>query len=210
MFIRRTFRTMAVLLLGAFAMGAPTPASAGTAATPEVFINGMAEGALQTLKDKASQPEMEQRFGALLNDDFDMPRISRFVLGRYWMTASDQEKQQFQKIFETYVVRAYSNRFSQYSGQTVKVDGARDEGDNSYVVTTDIVSPQGGDPIKVDWRVHKTGDDYRITDVAVEGVSMVLTQKQEFAAVIERTGNGVAGLNAAIQAKLNGTATAQQ
>jgi len=210
MLIRHALRSAAILSMGLYLMGSPAPAHAGNASSPEVFINGMAQGALQTLQDKVSEAEMEKRFTALLNDDFDMPRISRFVLGRYWTTASDEDRQHFQQIFESYVVRAYSIRFSEYSGQTVKVTGSRDEGDNSSVVTTDIVSPQGGEPVKVDWRVHKTGDDYRIVDVAVEGVSMVLTQKQEFAAVIERTGNGVAGLNNVIEAKLNGSATAQK
>jgi len=139
-----------------------------------------------------------------------MPRISRFVLGRYWLSASEPEKQEFQRLFEEYVVRAYATRFSAYSGQTVKVTGSRMEGQDDAVVSSQIVQPQGGPPVKVDWAVKKSGSDYRITDVSVEGVSMVLTQKQEFAAVIERSGGGIAGLNKAIQDKLGATSMAQQ
>ncbi len=186
------------------------PVLAGAAQSPEGFINGLASEAIQTLSGHAPAAEREQRFKTMLSADFDMPRISRFVLGRYWLSASDQEKQEFQRLFEEYVVRAYATRFSEYSGQTVKVTGSRAEGQNDAVVSSQILQPQGGPPVKVDWTVRNSGGDYRITDVSVEGVSMVLTQKQEFAAVIERTGSGIAGLNKAIQDKLQGTNTAQQ
>jgi len=186
------------------------PAIAGSAQSPEGFISSLAAEAIQTLSTHAPAAEREQRFKTMLTEDFDMPRISRFVLGRYWLSASDQEKKEFQRLFEEYVVRAYATRFSEYSGQTVKVTGSRTEGQDDAVVSSQILQPQGGPPVKVDWVVKRSGDDYRITDVSVEGISMALTQKQEFAAVIERTGDGVAGLNKAIQDKLGATSMAQQ
>jgi phospholipid transport system substrate-binding protein len=79
------------------------------------------------------------------------------------------------------------------------------------VVASQIVQPDGAPPVRVDWIVRKDGGGFRIADVSVEGVSMVLTQKQEFAAVIERSGGGgVTALNKAIQDKLSSTNTAQQ
>lgn len=186
-----------------------SPVLAASAQSPEAFINDLSGQALKAINDKTSAAEREKRFADLLETDFDLPRISRFVLGRYWLAASDPEKQEFQKLFETYVVRAYSNRFSEYSGETVKVAGSRGEGDDALVMSQ-IVRPNGAPPVKVDWRVHKNGNDYRIVDVNVEGISMALTQKQEFAAVIERGGAGVSGLNKVLQDKLNNTTTAQQ
>lgn len=184
-------------------------AAAAPAADPMAFVDGLVAQALDAAKDQAVAGEREQRLAALVHDDFDMPRISRFVLGRYWLAASDQEKEDFQKLFETYVVRAFSNRFNQYAGQTVKLTGSRPEGDSGAVIISEIISPQGGPHIRLDWRVRKAADDYRIVDVDVEGVSMVLTQRQEFAAVAERRG-GVKGLNQAIKERLNGTLTARQ
>jgi phospholipid transport system substrate-binding protein len=208
-------RRAAVLLMPMLAAGllllpSISPARAGSAQSPEGFIDGLAAEAIKTLSAGAPEADREQKFKAILAQDFDMPRISRFVLGRYWLSASDPEKQEFQRLFEEYVVRAYATRFSAYSGQTVKVTGSRMEGQDDAVVSSQILQPQGGPPVKVDWAVKKSGSDYRITDVSVEGVSMVLTQKQEFAAVIERTGGGIAGLNKAIQDKLGATSMAQQ
>ncbi|HUN48591.1 MAG TPA: ABC transporter substrate-binding protein [Stellaceae bacterium] len=210
MLIRRAALLIPVIAVGLLLLPAIPPADAAPAQSAEGFINALADEAIKTLSGNAPTDERTQRFKEILAQDFDMPRISRFVLGRYWLSASDQEKQEFQKLFQEYVVRAYANRFSSYSGQTVKVTGSRAEGQDDTVVSTQILQPSGAPPIKVDWTVRKSGDDFRITDVSVEGVSMALTQKQEFAAVIERNGGGIAGLNKAIQDKLGATATAQQ
>jgi phospholipid transport system substrate-binding protein len=185
-------------------------AQAAQSKEAETFIGNLANEALKDLSDKLPEPELEKRFKALLDKNFDMARISRFVLGRYWVTASDKEKQDFQNLFEAYVVRAYSIRFSEYSGETVKVTGSRSDTPDNAVVMSDILQPDNAPPVKVEWVLRKSDNAFRIADVSVDGVSMVLTQKQEFAAVIERNGGGVASLNRAIQDKLNGTTTAQQ
>jgi len=198
-----------VAVLAAGVLAAPV-AQAASAKDAEVFISDLANAALKDLSDKLPEPELEKHFQALLDKNFDMPRISRFVLGRYWNSATDQEKQDFQRLFEAYVVRAYSIRFSEYSGETVKVTGSRSESPENNVVASQILQPDGAPPVRVDWIVRKNADEFRIADVSVDGVSMVLTQKQEFAAVIERNGGGVAALNKAIQEKLSGTNTAQQ
>lgn len=201
-------------------LGIVAALAAGTAAAPvaqaaaskeaETFISDLANQALKDLSDKLPEPELEKRFRTLLDKNFDMPRISRFVLGRYWNGASDKEKADFQGLFEAYVVRAYSIRFSEYSGEAVKVTGSRSDSAENVVVSSQITQPDNAPAVRVDWVVHKDSDTLHITDVSVDGVSMVLTQKQEFAAVIERNGGGVTGLNKAIQAKLDAATTAQQ
>ena len=205
---RRAFLGFATLL--AASVGVSPLAQAAGSKEAESFIGNLANEALKNLSDKLPEPELEKRFKDLLDKNFDMPRISRFVLGRYWNGANDKEKQDFQTLFEAYVVRAYSIRFSEYSGQTVKVTGSRSDNPENTVVASQIIQPDGAPPVHVDWIVRKETDAFRIADVSVEGVSMVLTQKLEFAAVIERAGGGVTALNKAIQDKLNGATTAQQ
>src|SRR6266851_3526018 len=75
------------------------------------FVSDLVGKAMHSLSDKAlSDEQREKQFRAMLDSKFDMPRISRFVLGRYWTTASDQDKQNFQKLFEDYVVRAQAGQ----------------------------------------------------------------------------------------------------
>ena len=80
--------------------------------------------------------------------------------------------------------------------------GSRPETADITVVSSEIIHPNGDPPVKVTWRVRKGASGYKIIDVGVEGVSMMLTQREEFASVIERNGGTVAGLTQAIEQKL--------
>lgn len=198
MSLRRPLRLM-VLVLGLAFAGTN---AAGAAADASGFIKDLVDTAIKALANKQmSEEERAKEFRTLLDQDFDMPRISRFVLGHYWRDACDQERQQFLKLFEEYVVRSYAARFSEYSGETVKIVGSRPESETTTLVRSEIVRTNGAPPAKVDWRVHKDDDGYKIVDVDVEGVSMIITQREEFSSVIERQG-GVAGLNHELEQKL--------
>jgi len=199
MFLRRPLRLLILVAGLGLAAAGPSEAAAGDAAG---FINDLVSQALKALDDKQLTTEdRAKQFRELLDQDFDMARISRFVLGRYWNEANEQEKKQFETLFEEYVVRAYAQRFSDYSGEQVKITGSRPEGDTSTLVQSQIVRTNGAPPAKVDWRVRKVEDGFKIVDVDVEGVSMILTQREEFSSVIQRAG-GLAGLNRTLQEKL--------
>jgi len=201
--LRGLARWAALAFAGCLLLAAPRPAEPAQAANAEAFINNMASQVLKTMGQARSAQEREASFMIVLRDDFDMARISRFVLGRYWLTASEKDRADFRQILQGYLARAYANRLSEYAGETVKVVGRRAEADGATTVNSEIIHQTGAPPVKLDWRIYVTGDDYRIVDVSVEGVSMVLTHKEEFAAIIERDGQGVAGLNRSIQAKMN-------
>ena len=172
------------------------------------FVDGLVGDAIVVIKDQnLSAQDRQQRFEALLQRGFDMPRIARYVLGRYWTTASDDERQSFARLFQHWVVQTYASRFKGYSGETVKVIGTRDE-DQGAIVTTEIMSPSGAPPIKLDWRVANHDGGFKILDVDVEGVSMVLTEREEIAAVIQRSGGTVASLNRVFAERLGVGATA--
>ncbi len=198
-------RSFSLVLVGFFLVVTGSRADTPAASDPAGFITTMVNSALDTLKDRQLTPQVrDQRFTALFHGDFDIPRLSRFVLGRYWSAASDGEREQFNKLFERWVVRTYSARFSQYDGGpvTVTVGTARALDGSDWIVPSQIVRPGDGSPISVDWRLHHDSTAFHVVDVDVEGASMALTQKQEFASVIERNGGTVAALNKALDEKL--------
>ncbi|HUH85923.1 MAG TPA: ABC transporter substrate-binding protein [Stellaceae bacterium] len=194
---RRALCIFAVLL----AVLAVTPAQATAPSDAASFVDGLVREGLTTMGNKQeSQDAKTKRFHDLLESNFDMPLISHFVLGRYWNSASDQDRQQFTKLFTDYIVRSYAQRFADYSGQQIKITGSRGSG-NDTAVQSQIISPNGGEPAKVDWRVRKEDQGFRIVDVDVEGVSMLITQREQFSTVMQRQG-GVAGLNKVLKDKL--------
>jgi phospholipid transport system substrate-binding protein len=193
-----------ILALG-FVIAAAVPRAAYADQSARAFMQDVSNHVLAILNDKQrSDAEREKQFEALVDQNFDLPRISRFVLGLSWRTASDQEKQQFNQAFRTYLIDFYWGRFRQYSGQSFKVIGEQAQSPTLTIVNTQIVQPSGQPPAKVDWTVIKEGGGYKIIDVSIEGISQVLTYRQEFAAVIQRNDGDVGALINAINQKIKG------
>lgn len=191
MLVRSVTRVLAALL---FIHLLPATAPARAAEDPAGFIADLGTRAIDVLTSQRSEAERESEFRVLFREGFDVPSISRFVLGRYWATASEPQRQEFVRLFEAFVVHAYSVRFSAFPGHTLTVRGSRVNGDQGAVVQSQIAGPSGGKPILVDWRVSRTDQRYNITDIMVEGVSMALTERQEFASVIQRSGGELESL----------------
>jgi phospholipid transport system substrate-binding protein len=185
-------------------------AQAMQAADPSALISQLVGQAINVIADKnETADQRETKFRTLLQEGFDIPRISRFVLGRYWNGATDEQRKQFSELFEEWIVRTYAARFTQYSGEEIQVTGTRSEGPATTVVVSQFVSPSGAPPAKLEWVVRKSGDnDFTVVDVSVEGVSMALTQRDEIAAVADRNGGTIEGLNRAMQDKIKAAAPA--
>jgi phospholipid transport system substrate-binding protein len=201
---RRFLLTTLSLLITTASLAAPPNAVASDA---DVFMNDLWNRAVEVLSKKVPLAERLARFRQLFQADFDGPGIARFVLGRYWRSASEEEQQEYLKLFEDYVVFVYGTRLSSFSGETFKVRGTRTDG-NGTIVSTDIISP-GDAPIKVDWRLVTENGAFKINDVIIEGISMMVTQRSEFASVIQRHGGQMDGLLALMREKTN-TASAVQ
>jgi len=198
--MRRSFLTAAFVVLA----GALAPAIPGAAAAdPAAMISNLGSQALQVLGKDATQSQRVARFRDLLREDFDVPGIARFVLGRYWNTATEEQRAEFTKLFEDYLAVAYATRLAEYTGETFKVIGSRPEADGA-IVSSQILRPAGAAPVKVDWRV--TGRN-KISDVSVDGISMAVTQRSEFASVIQHNGGQVQGLIAMLRDKTMGAAS---
>jgi phospholipid transport system substrate-binding protein len=195
---RRFLLTTLSLLITTASLAAPPNAVASDA---DVFMNDLWNRAVEVLSKKVPLAERLARFRQLFQADFDGPGIARFVLGRYWRSASEEEQQEYLKLFEDYVVFVYGTRLSSFSGETFKVRGTRTDG-NGTIVSTDIISP-GDAPIKVDWRLVTENGAFKINDVIIEGISMMVTQRSEFASVIQRHGGQMGGLLALMRKKTN-------
>lgn len=157
----------------------------------ESFVDSLASKAVGFLgNSKLSEAQKKNEFKKLLRSKFDMNTIGRFALGRYWRVSSSAQRAEYQKLFETMVVGVYSNRFAEYSGQSIEVRKSRRDSEKDATVTSAIVQDSGPE-IQLDWRVRYKDGRYRVIDVVVEGVSMAVTQRSDFASVIQRGGGDV-------------------
>jgi len=199
--LRRSLLSAAIALI----LGAAATPPAAAATDPVTLITDMGNRALEVLGKGVDPRQREARFRELFNADFDVPTIARFVLGRYWRLATPAQRQEFVRLFDDYVVLAYSNRLSEYSGEIFKVTGSRPDTDGS-IVTSEIIRTNGAQPARVDWRLSWTDGTYKITDVIVDGISMAVTQRSEFASVIQRHGGQVQGLLTLLREKTEAAA----
>ncbi len=188
---------LALVLATTFAFSATAQQAHADA---EKFIASLGDRALQVLVvDSQSEAEREDAFRGLLSEGFDLRLIGRYALGRYWRRATAEQRSEYAKLFEDFIVDTYVARLGEYSGETLKVVSSRAD-DQDTIVHSEIVR-DGRPPIRVDWRVRNGEDQLKIIDVVVEGVSMLLTQRDEFASVIQRSGGNVEGLLARLRDK---------
>jgi phospholipid transport system substrate-binding protein len=161
---------------------------------PAQFIQQLGHTALMSLTEKdMPSNQREARVRQILQDNFDVQTIGKFALGPYWNTASETERKDYMNLFETMIVQTYTSRFENYSGQALKVDRFTPGGGKDFIVDSQILQ-NGGPPINVQWRVRDEDGALRVVDVIIDGISMSVTQRSDFAATIQKGGGTIDAL----------------
>ncbi len=102
--------------------GMTAGAAAAPSQQPEQFITHLSRDAISSLtQPDITAPQREERFRQLFTSNFDVPAIARFVLGLYWRRATPQQRDEFVKLFEDFIVKSYAKQFGAYSGDALKV-----------------------------------------------------------------------------------------
>ncbi len=171
------------------------------------FIKSMADKAIASLTDESiAVEEREANFRQLLNEHFAVETIGRWVLGRYWRKATEEEQEEYLKLFEDLIVASYVERFARYAGETLDITKTVLADKVDAIVYSRISLPGSVDFFEVNWRVRLRDDKYKIVDVIVEGISMGQTQRSEFSSVIRNHGGKIEGLLSELRKRLNKTA----
>lgn len=184
-FMRFLRLVLFVLALGMCLQAAPASASP----TPQQFVDDLANKAFAILRDDTLEDEARfAKFRSLLREGVDLNRVGRFVLGKYWRRATPEQRSEYENLFGDYVIASYASRLGEYAHSTVTVKGVVSNSGKEHIVTTLVMPPKAIEPIRVDWRVRGSGQELKIVDIMIEGISMALSQRSEFASVIQ--GNG--------------------
>ncbi len=170
-----------------------TPSNAALVDEARAFIETLSADAIGVLEDGSLNDEArEKAFRMLLARNFDLNYIARFTLGRNARTATKAEVSAYHSLFDDYVIQAYASRLTAYAGEKINVRNARTAGTKDILVTTEIKNPDSGQAFLAEWRVRPRGPVFRVIDIKIEGISMVITQREEFSAIIKRKGmNGL-------------------
>ena len=177
---------------------------AAAVAASSVVLPALAQDPAKLVEDTAAQviDIVKTKTGAarqaavlqVLQTRFDLPYMGRSALGTHWNQASEEQRQRFLTAVATAEARAYSERFGQYAGQTLTV-GKISNRPNGVTVVDSRLNQTTGQPIKLEWEVRHD----KITDVKVEGVSMVMTRRSDFNSYIQNNGGKVDALIAEME-----------
>lgn len=186
----------AVLCGAAAALALPAHAADSPAAQ---LIEKVAAEVIELIKTtQGAQREAGIR-GVLLKY-FDLPYMGRAALATHWDATTPQERDRFLKAVVSAEARAYSERFGQYGGQTLAVTSVSNRPNNVMVVASKL-NQSNGQPIAIQWEVRDSGQGLRITDVKIEGVSMVMTRRSDFNSYISNHGGKVEPLIDELEAR---------
>ncbi len=160
------------------------------------FVQVLADRAVATAMADLPDHQVRDEIRDLLYEGFAVKGIARFVLGRYWRAASDEERAEYLQLFEEVVINTSAGRLADYSGQafeiTLAVAATSASASEQAAIVRSRFYVSEDSPVRVDWRVASKGDNYKITDVILEGVSLATTYRDEFSAVVRR--HGIQGL----------------
>jgi len=190
--MRRFVQVLAILSVGFWLAGAVQANAVSDASGHVRKLGDQAITALGKAKTMG-EAEKEAEFRRLIKEGFDLPLIARFVLGVHWRRATDEEKSEYGRLFEDYVIRTYANRLTSYNDERFEIQTSKPDDDKDVIVSSLIHRPDGA-PIKIDWRVRVASGNPKIIDVIVEGASMAISQRSEFSSIIQNNGGQVAAL----------------
>jgi phospholipid transport system substrate-binding protein len=130
---------------------------------------------------------------------FDFNRMTQLAVGKHWNAASPQQKQSLVKEFRALLVRTYSTSLTAFANQTIEFKPFSMRADNTEVKVQTVVKQPGGTPIPIDYDMYKTAFGWKVYDVAIDGVSLVINYRSSFANTIRQS--GIDGLIATLEAK---------
>ena len=170
----------------------------------KVFLDKLGKQVVEKVSNTdISDIERYNNFKQLYLSSFDNYYISRFVLGRYWKTIDKGIQKQFVDSFNKYIVATYAPKFKGWEGTFKAVDSLLEN--NYYNVKMDILN-EDGPTLKMMWKMYlNKNKEFKILDVNIDGVSMLVTQRAEFLSVIKNHPNGVVGLIDAMNKKTSGS-----
>jgi len=163
-------------------------------------IQSMADEAITELTDQSLAEDVRRKkFVALMDRYFAMDVVSRFVLGRYWRSISKDEIDEFAVLLQNYLALNYANQFKEFNGEQFVVGNETQKNKDTFV-NSQFVRPDGP-PVNIVWRMRVFDDSYKVIDVSIEGLSMGITQRDEFTSVIQQNNDDVSALTSALKAK---------
>jgi phospholipid transport system substrate-binding protein len=186
-------RLMAIFGLTALlfaAVGLKAQGAAIAAGDPLATVRTSVDQALQVLQDKSmARAQRQRKVIDLVADRFDFTGMARSSLGYNWSKLTPEQQRQFVPLFTSFMEDAYLDKLSGYSGQKVEFTGQSMQGGGYAEVRTTVApSESGRAPIRINYEMKRTGDDWKVYDVTIDDISITANYRNQFNRVINERG----------------------
>ena len=184
---------MKFLIAGVACLMALVPARAQQDLGPEELVRKVTQDVLDAIRSDRQLAAGDKQKALRLAEEKVLPHIdfeeaTRLAVGRAWARAAPEQRNKLVEEFRRMLVRTYSSAISAYEGQTMQVLPVRMKPGDTEVTVHNRYIRAGGKPLPVDYQMHKTAEGWKIYDITVEGVSLVLTYRSEFDALVKQSG----------------------
>jgi phospholipid transport system substrate-binding protein len=174
---------------------APTTRAVET--SPDTLVENTAQEVLTIIRqDKDIQSGHKARMLELVESKvlphFNFTRMTRLAMGKNWSKAAPPQQKEIEKQFRILLVRTYYKALSVYSDQTIKVTPIKDTTENKDVTVKTQVMKSHGQPVPIDYSMEKTANGWKVYDITVAGISLVINYRSSFNSQIHK--GGIKGL----------------
>jgi phospholipid transport system substrate-binding protein len=137
--------------------------------------------------DKIGYQGRYNQLAPVIKSSFDMPFISRTVVGKYWETFNNEQRSRFVETFTHLSIATYAANFDSYSGERFKLVSAKEVSGGRILVQSQLIKSDGGQ-VQLDYLLHRTGSQWRIVNIIAEGVSDLALKRADYSAFLKNKG----------------------
>jgi phospholipid transport system substrate-binding protein len=183
--------TFLLVLTNESGFAADTPKQLSPA---EQFVHDLGNNIITLIRSTDDMSQKKEHFRGILQQNFDMKTIGKFVLSQFWRQANDTQKKEFLKLFEQNMVDTYTSQFNQYKDETMSVmNSHEDPKDGALWVNAKVQGP-AREPLNIRWKLYNKGGHFMVYDIHVNEASMCITHRSEYASIIGKHGGKIDGL----------------
>ena len=187
-----------LLSLSASALTFPTLAFAVPTTTAQTLVDGLVAEVNIVIAADMGEAAMIDRFAAIFDKYSDVPTIARYCLGVDARSASPAQMRAYTAAFRTYIAAKYGRRFQEFVGGEIVVVGAKPV--KAWVEVETSVRLRGRNPFQMDWHVSDRSGRPAFFNFIIEGVNMLLTERAETGAMLDRQRGDLSALTAEMNA----------
>lgn len=152
------------------------------------FVDDLGKKVLGIMDSSAAEAQKQKQLQQLFTENVDIDWMGQFVLGRAWQQATPEQRSRYLQAYRDYLLAHYTSNFTDYNGSNYKITSVEDKGNGEFSVNMQINTPGQKQDVLAGYRLRNAGNQFKLSDIIIEGVSLITTERSEFTAVVQKDG----------------------